>query len=312
MEAMFASSWRSPAAGVSLLSRLTWSSLSCMRSAAVFSSTRATRRVPGSGRCRRPGRAARPGRSARACSGLDGDGRDLVDDGEVALEVLPGEAGVGLAPVVVGDVAGGADLAGEEAVAERGVGDEADAQPAQQREQFGLGVAGPQRVLGLQRGERVDGVGAADCAGAGLGQADVADLAFGDQFGQGAGGLLDGGVRVDPVLVVQVDVVGAEPPEEALGCGADVGRLLSVTPGPPPEGDESELGGHHDLVAAALYGLSDEFLAVERAVGLGGVGCPGLRALARQRRPVGPRRPPVPRIDGCYFSAMPGSPLTGS
>jgi hypothetical protein len=55
----------------------------------------------------------------------------------------------------------------------------------------------------------VDGVGAADRAGAGLGQADVADLALGDQFGQGAGGLLDRRARVDPVL--------------------------SVTPGPPPE-----------------------------------------------------------------------------
>jgi hypothetical protein len=57
----------------------------------------------------------------------------------------------------------------------------------------------------------VDGVGAADRAGAGLGQADVADLALGDQAGQGAGGLLDGRVRVDPVLVVQVNVVGAQP-----------------------------------------------------------------------------------------------------
>src|SRR5947208_9298928 len=73
-------------------------------------------------------------RDLRRCgAGFGGDGLNLVDDGQVALEVLAGEAGVGLAPVVVGDVVGGADLAGEEAVAERGVGDEADAQPAQQR-----------------------------------------------------------------------------------------------------------------------------------------------------------------------------------
>jgi hypothetical protein len=69
----------------------------------------------------------------RCGAGLGGDGLDLVDDGQVALEVLPGEAGVGLAPVVAGDVIDGADLASEEAVAERGLGDEADAQPAQQR-----------------------------------------------------------------------------------------------------------------------------------------------------------------------------------
>ena len=69
-----------------------------------------------------PGQGDLRGRGA----GLGGDGLHLVDDGQVALEVVPGEAGVGLAPVVVGDVARGADLAGKESVAERGVGDEAD------------------------------------------------------------------------------------------------------------------------------------------------------------------------------------------
>jgi len=36
-------------------------------------------------------------------------------------------------------------------------------------------------------------------------------------------------------------------------------------------GDEAELRGHHDLVAAVLDRLADQFLAVERAVDLGGV-----------------------------------------
>ena len=44
-----------------------------------------------------------------------------------------------------------------------------------------------------------------------LRQPDVADLALGHQFGDGADGVLDRGVGVDAVLVVQVDVVGAEP-----------------------------------------------------------------------------------------------------
>ena len=135
-------------------------------------------------------------RDLRRCgAGLGGDGLDLVDDGQVALEVLAGEAGVGLAPVVVGDVVGGTDLAGEETVAKRGVGDEADAQPAQQRQQFGLGVAGPQRVLGLQRGDRVDGVGAADRAGASLNAGEL----------RSAGGchVIAGGVSLR--LVIGVD-----------------------------------------------------------------------------------------------------------
>jgi len=43
--AMLASSWRAPAAGVRVSSRAIWTSLSSTASAAVFSSTRATRRV---------------------------------------------------------------------------------------------------------------------------------------------------------------------------------------------------------------------------------------------------------------------------
>ena len=54
-------------------------------------------------------------------------------------------------------------------------------------------------------------VGAADRGGASLGQPDVADLARGDELGQGADGVLDGRLRIDAVLVVQIDVVGAQP-----------------------------------------------------------------------------------------------------
>ena len=138
-----------------------------------------------------------------------GNGLDLVDDAQIALEVLAREARVGLAPVVVRELLGRTDIAGEKAVAERRVGNESDAQLAQQRQQFGFRVTGPQRVLGLQRGDRMHRVGAADRGGASLGQADVADLAFCDKISEGTDGVLDRRVRVDTVLVVQVDVISA-------------------------------------------------------------------------------------------------------
>ena len=73
-------------------------------------------------------------RDLRRCGvELGGAGLDLVDDAEVLLEVALGEAGVVLAPVVVGEILGGADRPGEEAVPERRVGHEADAKLAQQR-----------------------------------------------------------------------------------------------------------------------------------------------------------------------------------
>jgi hypothetical protein len=67
-------------------------------------------------------------------------------------------------------------------------------------------------------------MGAADRLRSRLGQADVEDLAFGDQFGESADGVFDRGLGVDAVLVVQVDVIGAEPPEGTLDRGADVRR----------------------------------------------------------------------------------------
>jgi len=55
----------------------------------------------------------------RGCPDFGGDGSDLLDNAEVPLEVLPEEPRVVLAPVVVGNVGRGTDLAGEEAVAQR-------------------------------------------------------------------------------------------------------------------------------------------------------------------------------------------------
>ena len=78
-----------------------------MRSAAVFSSTRATRLVPGIGAMSSPWASSH---ASAICAGvapsLGGDGLDLVDDAQVLLEVPLGEARVGLAPVVVGEVVG--------------------------------------------------------------------------------------------------------------------------------------------------------------------------------------------------------------
>src|SRR5438552_16261501 len=74
-----------------------------------------------------------PGQRDLRRRGVDfgGDGPDLVHNTEVLLEVALGEARVGLAPVVVGELTGGADRLGEEAVPERRGGHEGDAQLAE-------------------------------------------------------------------------------------------------------------------------------------------------------------------------------------
>ena len=74
-----------------------------------------------------------------------------------------------------------------------------------------LRLSPPERVLALQRRDRLDGVGAADRLHAGLGEAEVLDLPLLDQLLHGAGHVLDRDVRVDAVLVEEVDRVGPEP-----------------------------------------------------------------------------------------------------
>jgi hypothetical protein len=73
-------------------------------------------------------------------------------------------------------------------------------------------------------------------------------------------------------LVVQVDVVGAQPLQGALDRHADVRRAaVDDAWSAVGVGDETELGGHHHLVATVADGPADQVLAVERAVDLGGV-----------------------------------------
>src|ERR1700730_6953633 len=55
----------------------------------------------------------------RCCSHLSGNGSDLVDDAQIALEVLAGKARVALAPVLLGELLGRADVPREKAVAEQ-------------------------------------------------------------------------------------------------------------------------------------------------------------------------------------------------
>ena len=90
--------------------------------------------------------------------------------------------------------------------------------------------------------------------------------------GQSADGIFDGGLRVDPVLVVEIDVVGAEPLQRALDRGADV-RRAAVDDARAAAGvrDEAELRRQHDLFAAVLDGPADQLLVGVGTVDLGGV-----------------------------------------
>ena len=171
---------------------------------------------------------------------------------EVGLDVPGLEARRRVAPVVRGEVGGGAEAAGQQAAAERAVGHEADPELAAGGERTGLVVAGEERVLALQRADRVDGVRAPQRGGRGLGEAEEPHLARADELGHGADRLLDRRLRVDAVLVVEVDRVETEPLQAGVAGRADVlGAAAHAAGGGVRAADDPELRGHHDSLAAA-------------------------------------------------------------
>ena len=155
----------------------------------------------------------------------------------------------------------------KEALAERAERYEADAELDQGRQDLLLGLAPPQRVLALQRGDRLDGARPADGADAGLGQPELLDLALCDEVLDGAGDVLDRHVRVDAVLVQQVDPVGPEALQGGVDdlpdvLGAAVEGAERAAAGLAAAGRKSELRRDDDLVAkgARAFPTSSSFV----------------------------------------------------
>ena len=93
-----------------------------------------------------------------------------------------------------------------------------------------------------------------------------------DELRHRADGLLDRDRLVDAVLVVEVDVVDAEPLQRGVARLAHVLRLaVDAEEAAVLAALVAELRGEHDLVAAAGDRAAHELLVGERAVHVGGV-----------------------------------------
>ena len=105
-----------------------------------------------------------------------------------------------------------------------------------------------------------------------LGQAPVQNLAFGHQVLDRPRDVLDRDLRIDPMLVEEVDVVGPKVLQHPLDGQLDVGRA-AVESGATLAGLEvdvpAELGGDHDLVSKGRHALTENALDLMRAVRLG-------------------------------------------
>ena len=178
-----------------------------------------------------------------------------------------------------GGLLAAAVLAGEQAVGQREVGDQAHPDVLQRGDQLLLGGPVVQRVLVLRGDERAQSLGARGpvrvhhLPGREVRAADVPDLALGHELGQRLERLRDRGDQVGLVKLVEVDVVGAEPAQAGLD------RAPHVAPGGPgtpvravrAAHVHAELGGHHHVLTALAERPAEQLLARADAVGVRGV-----------------------------------------
>ncbi len=105
------------------------------------------------------------------------------------------------------------DFPGEESRAQRTKGNEAYSKFLASRQYLGFRISCPQRVFALDCGDRLHGMGAADRLRAGFGHAKVFDLACLNQFLDGTSHIFNRYIRINAVLVEQVNGIDLEPLE---------------------------------------------------------------------------------------------------
>src|SRR5450432_3225915 len=167
------------------------------------------------------------------------------------------------------------NLPRKEPLSQRAVGNQANAQFLEGGQYFRFRLAPPERVFTLQYRDGLYGVGSTDRLCGCFGHSEMLDLTGLDQFLDRAGGVLDGHIRVDAVLIEQVDGFELEPQQGAFHGLLDVFGLTVNSGGSRlvifARQIEAELGGNDHLPAEWGQGLPHQFLVDERAVDFGRV-----------------------------------------
>jgi hypothetical protein len=148
-------------------------------------------------------------RSERGRLPGSGDLSQHIDQPLISFTVLFREARHDVAKVVFVEAGALIDRAGQEALAKRTEGYEADTQLFQQRQDFFFGLPPPQRIFALQRRHGLHRMCAADRLRARFRHAEMLDLAFPNQFFDGSSHVLHRNVGIDAMLVEKIDAVCA-------------------------------------------------------------------------------------------------------
>src|SRR6266581_5418758 len=115
-------------------------------------------------------------------------------------------------------------------------------------------------------------VRAFDGLGRGFREPEIAHLALLDELGHRAHGVLDRGIGIHAMLIVEIDDLDAETAQARLAALPDVlGLAVDAAIAPVLATDVAELGGEDHLVAPATDGTCDQLLVASHPVHVGSI-----------------------------------------
>src|SRR5271168_275880 len=189
---------------------------------------------------------------------------DPIDDLEILLDIFALEARrEPPSHIVSRQIAEGA---AQKPAPERAERHESNPEFAQRGNHVVLVVAGPERILRLERGYRMSRMRPADSFHAGLGEAEKTHFTLAHQVRHRANRLLDRHLLIHAMLVIEIDMIDAEALERRVAGGAHVlgpavDRALAVG-----EDLVAELGRDYHPAAMSRERLADQLFVVPGAI----------------------------------------------
>src|SRR5436189_1088218 len=169
-------------------------------------------------------------RELRRCGALPRRERlQPLHEGQIGLAVLFSEARDRFAKIVRLERCLVVDRAGQKTFPKWTERYEPDAEFLERRENLAFGLTPPQGVLALQCRNRLNSVGAADRRGSCLRQAEVLDFALRNEVLDGTSDVFDRHVRVNAMLIEEVDSIGPQPSQRRVSDRTDVRRTAVET-----------------------------------------------------------------------------------
>src|SRR5271169_963566 len=154
----------------------------------------------------------------------------------------------------------------QETLAERAIGNKTDSEFLEGRQYFRFGASRPQRVFALDCSDGLDSMSAPNGFCSRFRKSEVFDLTFLNQVLYGSGHVFDGHVRVDSVLIEQVDGIDLEALNRGFGdlLNALWAAIRTNEAGTSVRLEfEPELGGDHHFSAERRKSFAHEFLVCE-------------------------------------------------